>query len=179
MQPSNPTERRPLALIALVFVFFAPFIAAYWILSTPSGLDQLQSKAQGQWLTSDVKIQNPNHKWLILGVKDRLDNQQQLKLSNLHRALGKNREHVEVQWLDAKTVSSVFSDVSMDEKTEMDGKKIRKLIGDSNELPESVQSKRPVYIADPMGMILMAYHYSQIGKPLLDDIKHLVKHNPQ
>ena len=32
-----------------------------------------------------------------------------------------------------------------------------------------------VYIVDPLGNVVLRYSHEQVGKPLLDDLKHLLK----
>ena len=34
---------------------------------------------------------------------------------------------------------------------------------------------RGVYIVDPLGNVVLRYSHEQVGKPLLDDLKHLLK----
>jgi hypothetical protein len=41
--------------------------------------------------------------------------------------------------------------------------------------PENSASPFVVYVVDPLGQLVMAYDVETIGKPLLLDLKHLLK----
>jgi hypothetical protein len=41
--------------------------------------------------------------------------------------------------------------------------------------PENSSSPFVVYVVDPLGQLVMAYDVETVGKPLLLDLKHLLK----
>jgi hypothetical protein len=41
--------------------------------------------------------------------------------------------------------------------------------------PENSSSSFVVYVVDPLGQLVMAYDVETVGKPLLLDLKHLLK----
>jgi hypothetical protein len=142
-------------LMALVGVFVSPVLLAAWILSSSSNLSVFENNAKGQWLSKQFFVANQSHKWIILSLDDKLSHEQKQILHNLHILLGKNRDQVELRWVPSTKFLDEFA------------------------LDSTLGSETPVFLADPKGMVLMTYRHDQIGKPLLEDIKHLVKHNPR
>lgn len=151
-------------IIGLLLIFLIPIICAKLFLSDPNILQNLGNTSAGKWLSEEVLIQNNYANWLLIILKDQVDQQEINKLTNLHIALGKYQKALVIDYL-----SSSSSTLKLREQN------YQALIEYNHNQLSNAQYSPTIFIADPSGRVLISYSKFDIGKPLLKDLKKFIK----
>jgi len=131
-------------------------------------------------LLDDIET-GPGRKWvLIIPVDTSCDDvcQRVLYLSRqTHIALGKNTSRVQRVIVTEGSLSAEFEELLKEEHSEA---KVIDLAGDNTivrlkALVPNGLHKLIVFVMDPNGNVMMYYRPEQGGKPMLKDLKHLLK----
>ena len=172
MQSNSRKKLLLLAGIAFVPLFIAP------------GLAPSDTKNNGQLIQPPLEataLETPTRQWsiLVLTATDcDAPCQERLYLTRqIHTALGKDSERVIRRWVRSNPVSpDVWQTIgpehpglepwiSADLQTTLQ-------TYSNTEFPET---EAAVFLADPLGNIMMAFPDDKVGKPLLEDLKLLLK----
>jgi len=189
--PTNPPTNPPInkvgriKLLVIISIAFVPIIVAYIVfLYFPELLPDMTTN-QGTLIQPPIVLDHiamePGQKWvLLIPVGSGCDDvcQRVLYLSRqTHIALGKNRSRVQRVILTEGQLSANFVDLLDKEHS---GAKIIDISGGDTamrlrELVPDGLHKLIVFVMDPNGNVMMYYRPDQGGKPMLDDLKHLLK----
>jgi hypothetical protein len=184
--PTNPPINKigRIKLLVIISIAFVPIFAAYIVfLYFPEWLPDMTTNQgtliQPPVVLHDIEIE-PGRKWvLLIPVDSSCDEvcQRVLYLSRqTHIALGKNTSRVQRVILTEGRLSAEFEDLLKEEHSEV------KVIDISDNTAVRLKSLIPnglhqliVFIMDPNGNVMMYYRPEQGGKPMLKDLKHLLK----
>lgn len=184
---SNPPNNRVgrSKLLIIISIAFVPIFVAYFVfLNFPEWLPDMTTNegtlVQPPILLEDLEIKK-DRKWvLLIPVSSTCDEvcQQVLYLSRqIHIGLGKNASRVQRVILTEGGISTEFEDLLKAEHREAllvdiaDGDTASRLKG----LIIDGTYKLKVFIMDPNGNVMMYYRPDQGGRPMLKDLKHLLK----
>ena len=185
--PTNPPVNKigRIKLLFIISVAFFPIFAAYAVfLYFPEWLPDMTTN-QGTLIQPPIVLDGieiePGHYWvLLIPVDSSCDKvcQQVLYLSRqAHIALGKNTSRVQRVILIEGRLSADFEELLREEHSEV---KIIDIAGDETAVrlkalvPNGLH-KLIVFVMDPNGNVMMYYRPEQGGKPMLKDLKHLLK----
>ena len=171
-------------LLLLAGIAFVPLFIAYGMFFFAPGLAPSDTKNNGQLIQPPLEataLETPTRQWSILVLtKDVCDAscEERLYLTRqIHTALGKDSERVIRRWVRTNPVSS---DAWQTIKPEHPGLEpwISADLQSTLETYSRTQfpgTETAVFLADPLGNIMMAFPDDQVGKPLLEDLKLLLK----
>lgn len=189
-------SRQQLTLLGIFALFFGPVLLVMlmrssWWQYQPSGL-----KNQGQLVQPPVHLsldqtQDINGKWLILYVLDRpcdlgcIENVTALR--QIHRAAGRNGEHLAVALLsntqtDAELRSRLVAIYPEFSFLVDSGHTALKTLGDINTgLAKDKSDVDPIhtYLLDPMRNVILAYQTGADPTDIHKDLKRLLKWSDQ
>ena len=188
--PTNPQTNPPITkigrikLLVIISIAFVPIFTAYIVfLYFPEWLPDMTTNQgtliQPPIVLHDIEIES-GRKWvLLIPVDSSCDEvcQRVLYLSRqTHIALGKNTSRVQRVILTEGRLSAEFEDLLKEEHSEV------KVIDIGDNTAVRLKSLIPnglhhliVFIMDPNGNVMMYYRPEQGGKPMLKDLKHLLK----
>jgi hypothetical protein len=189
--PTNPPTNPPvfkigrIKLLIIISVAFFPIFAAYIVfLYFPEWLPDMTTN-QGTLIQPPIVLDGieiePGQRWtLLIPVDSSCDKtcQEVLFLSRqTHIALGKNTSRVQRVILIEGRLSADFEELLREEHSEA------KIIDIAhNDTAARLKGLVPnglhkliVFVMDPNGNVMMYYRPEQGGKPMLRDLKHLLK----
>ena len=189
--PTNPETNPPInkvgriKLLVIISIAFFPIFAAYFIfLYFPEWLPDMTTN-QGTLIQPPIVLDGieiePGQKWvLLIPVDSSCDEvcQRVLYLSRqTHIALGKNTSRVQRVILAEGRLSADFEDLLREEHGEVE---VIDIAGEDTAarlkaLAPNGLHKLIVFVMDPNGNVMMYYRPEQGGKPMLKDLKHLLK----
>ncbi len=166
-----------LTLVAIVVV---PIVAAYVAFFYLPAIIPSGTTNEGTLITPPLDARTvspdllPADTWLLMQPVDincSDDCQQLLYLSRqVVTGLGKNSDRVNRVLLTSAPISDGFSALVSKEHQDLD------VIQVSHEKLDEITAERPVlFLMDPNGNIMMYYSLDKAGKPMLKDLKHLLK----
>lgn len=153
-----------LPIIGLALVFLIPFICAKFLVTSQDILQYLGNTSKGKWLSEDITVKNYHSKWLLIILKDKINQKKIHTLNNLHIALGKYQNELAVV-----SIPNSLSTINSIEQG------YQSLIKYSDQQSSNTQLDSAIFVADPTGRVLISYSQSHIGKPLLKDLKKFIK----
>lgn len=169
-----------LSLIAILLVSVVPLILAIlmyfmqWGVPSNRTNNGLLISPPAQWqdlnaqLMSEANYDDSNANWTLLvqlnGACDEACNTNLYTLRQVHLALGKEAHRVKRSLIVS---SQNGMEPIITEYPNM------QLVQVSN--PEILSQGDGIYVVDPLGNIMMFYAFEQIGKPMLKDIKKLLR----
>lgn len=184
---SAPAHRGRRTLLILFAVAFVPLMAAYIVFFffpslVPEGRTNrgtlINPPAQALELFGEGPAGVAEGKWtLYLHTADRCD-QVCLDTAYLSRqvniALGKDSDRVQ------RVLLIEANDLSPEDRGRLsrDYPKMKLAFGANLSLPPALPTKEVrdvIYLADPLGNVMMYYRTAEGGKPMLEDLKHLLK----
>ena len=185
--PPNPPVNKigRIKLLVIIAVAFFPIFAAYTVfLYFPEWLPDMTTN-QGTLVQPPIVLDgieiDPERRWTLLIPADSNCDEacmQVLYLSRqTHIALGKNTSRVQRVILIEGRLSADFEELLREEHSEV---KIIDIAGDETAgrlkalVPNGLH-KLIVFVMDPNGNVMMYYRPEQGGKPMLKDLKHLLK----
>jgi hypothetical protein len=185
--PTNPPVNKigRIKLLIIISIAFFPIFAAYMVfLYFPEWLPDMTTN-QGTLIQPPIVLDGieiePGQNWvLLIPVDSSCDKacQQVLYLSRqTHIALGKNTSRVQRVILVEGQLSADFKELLREEHRKV---KIIDIAGDGTAVrlkalvPNGLH-KLIVFVMDPNGNVMMYYRPEQGGKPMLRDLKHLLK----
>lgn len=167
-------------LLALVAVAFVPLFIAYGLYFYLPVLAPEGTTNQGQLINPplDAAQINPElattGRWeLVIPARSSCDAscEQILYLSRqVIAGLGKNSDRVQRTILFGSAPDGAFTSL-----IEREHPQVRRLQGQAEELLSMDQSWPLIFLMDPNGNIMMFYRLDQAGKPMQQDLKHLLK----
>lgn len=170
----NPTKKGRILLGALLALTLLPMLGAWWLKASIDSNEPWGTTNHGQFLAPGTTLsgvglealssKHPSWRLVVVpGVSGCLDICQQALpvLRALHLRLGK----------DSRRVTRTFV---WDRDTEPEGASAEGHLP-SESLAAPVQLESGVYIADPLGNLVMQYHWNQVGTPIFEDFKHLLE----
>ncbi len=165
----SPKRGRTL-LGGLLALTVLPLLGAWWLKASIDDGEPWGTTNQGQLLTSDLMLSEvglealsseaPTWRLIVVpGTSGCLEDCQAAlpTLRALHLRLGK----------DSRRVTRTFV---WDESSEPDATHLP-----SQSLAAPVTLESGVYIADPLGNLVLRYEWDQVGTPLFEDMKHLLE----
>ena len=188
---TNPETNPPInkigriKLLVIISIAFVPIFAAYIVfLYFPEWLPDMTTN-QGTLIQPPIVLDgieiDSGRKWvLLIPVDSSCDEvcQRVLYLSRqTHIALGKNTSRVQRVILTEGQLSADFEDLLKEEHRKV---QIIDIAGDDTAVrlkalvPDGLH-KLIVFVMDPNGNVMMYYRPEQGGKPMLKDLKHLLK----
>lgn len=169
-----------LSLIAILVVSVVPLILAIlmyfmqWGVPTNRTNNGLLISPPGQWqdlnaqLMSEANYDDSGANWTLLvqldGACDESCNTNLHTLRQVHLALGKEAHRVKRSLIVAtsdgmETITSEYPNMQLVKITNAD----------------ILSQGAGIYVVDPLGNIMMFYAFEQIGKPMLKDMKKLLR----
>ncbi len=163
-------------LVILFGVGFVPLIIAWVVFFYFPDLMPRGTTNEGELLTPQVQANElglPVGKWSLLipvtGICDARCEERLFLARQVKVALGKETERVQrlmvtggVPESELSRVALLFPDMQI-------------IQTDQVKLTELLKRLDDVYLMDPIGNIFMVYSIDKAGKPMLKDIKHLLK----
>jgi len=187
VSPTNVNEeglrqsRKKLLLIA--GIAFVPMMIAYTVFFFAPQLIPSATTNRGLLVQPALDLSShlePDGQWLML-MPNRESCTQDCdevlhQTRQIHIALGKNADRVERLYIGEKPLAP--SEVMALEK-EYPNLQYRwdpRIVEDLASLEQSVdEGKNRVFVMDPLGQVILAYPKARVDKPLLLDLKHLLK----
>lgn len=158
-------------LLVLLGLGLVPMLGAWWLLSAHQDSGPWSTTNQGQLLAPGTNLegtgledlQSRGTKWRIIIVPEEDGCSTECLealpiLRALHLRLGKDSTRV---W------RVLLGTQSLQEETDMRNVHLERL-----DIQPSLDAG--VYIADPLGNLVLRYDWSQVGSPLLKDLEHLL-----
>ncbi len=172
------TGRARLALLAMIA--FAPILIAYVVFFYFPGWIPSGTTNQGELIIPSVDGQDISTElgqytsWVLMqAVASDCDEKctQMLYLSRqVVIGLGKNAGRVKRALLAPVGVSAAFRDFLRREHADV------RVIEVVHDLPGKASDEEPLlFLMDPRGQVMMYYSLEKAGKPMLKDLKHLLK----
>ncbi len=171
-------------LVILISIAFVPIFVAYIVFFNfpellPSMTTNNGTLIQPPIQLSELKLE-PEHKWLLLipvGKSCDANCEETLHMTRqIHIGLGKYTPRIQRVILTQTKIDSAFEALLAREHNEV---KLISIDGTSTlaELKRlaSGQFEQMVFVMDPNGNIMMYFTPDQVGKPMLKDLKHLLK----
>ncbi len=168
MTVSSEVRRSRLQLLALVAIAVVPLVASYLLYSSVQGEGPWATTNHGELLDPMPSAQTlkladgqslDGHWWLLVVEGQRCEAACQHaveQLRALHVLLNKDAERVRRGVVDARAVLGADP-------------------GLAPVLDESGLLGPGIYIVDPIGNVVLRYDYEAAGKPVLEDLKRLLK----
>ena len=178
------TDRSRLLVLVIAAIAFLPLFTAYIVFLYFPMLVPGATTNQGTLIQPPVQVNDGNlalsGKWaMLIPVKAECDNacERVLYLSRqVHIGLGKDASRIRRVILTSDNLSTDFLDLLAREHDQVT---IISSSGDAAAILRNVVTDPDgdpvVFLMDPNGNIIMYYLSSQGGKPMLDDLKHLLK----
>ena len=178
---SRSNSRRNLLLIAAIA--FVPMFIAYGVFFFAPELIPQNTTNRGQLMSPPVDLTGKlpvTEDWQLVLVprsacaNDCTDLIHQTR--QIHIALGKNADRVSRSVIFSAPISGEINAQLEDAYPELSiliNPQIMEVFRLSQ--PENSSSPFVVYVVDPLGQLVMAYDVETVGKPLLLDLKHLLK----
>lgn len=168
---ADARNRNRALLLAILALCLLPMLAAWWLKSRVEGSGPWETSNHGALLAPGtnlqdvglVELESGEPAWRLIIVPGETgcvgECQQALPiLRALHLRLGK----------DSRRVQRLFIGSDAPEGAEADH-----LSFESIQAPVTLNAG--VYIADPLGNLVMRYNWNQVGTPLYEDFKHLLE----
>ena len=184
IRPPKSSSQERSKVLAIVAIAVVPLVVAVIMVFFFPGLIPGVTTNQGTLVQPPVKINESslmaNGKWMMLiSVNRQCDNtcKRVLYISRqVHISLGKDASRILRVIITGEDLSGDFLDLLMREYGTVEiintgyetTSLLRDLAAGSGEGPV-------VFIMDPNGSIMMYYEPLQVGKPMRDDLKHLLK----
>jgi len=180
-EPSRGNGRKSLLLIAAIA--FVPMLVAYGVFFFAPEIIPQTTTNRGELVSppKDVSEHVPTSDgWrLITLVQSSCDAacaELIYQVRQIHIALGKNSDRVSRTLVTPSPLDSIKS---AELQVAYPNLEIRTDPQLARLLPASKAGANPngfvVYVVDPLGQVVMAYDTERVGKPLLLDLKHLLK----
>ncbi|HTO56765.1 MAG TPA: hypothetical protein VMJ74_03170 [Pseudomonadales bacterium] len=177
--PTAPTIRRNrIMLVGLFAIAIVPLLGAYWFYETARSskpwattnrgelLDPIVSVADLKFVPVDGKASMiSGHWWLVVVEADGCPQECQgavHQLHQLHILLGRDASRV-------RRALVSLGEVPLDESVQKNYPELVLFNGPNGAL------RSGVYIIDPLGNVVMRYEYRNADKPVLEDMKQLLK----
>ena len=168
---ADATNRSRAFLIAILALCLLPMLAAWWLKSSVEESGPWETTNHGTLMTPGtnlesiglVTLESNEATWRLIIVPGEKgcggECQQALPtLRALHLRLGK----------DSGRVQRVFVGSDAPEGAEADHLSFESILA-------PVMLNAGVYIADPLGNLVLRYDWNQVGTPLYEDFKHLLE----
>ncbi len=168
---ANARNRNRALLVAILALCLLPMLAAWWLKNRVEGSGPWETTNHGTLMTPGtglegvglVTLDSSEATWRLIIVPGETgcggECQQALPtLRALHLRLGK----------DSGRVQRVFVGSDAPEGAESDHLSFESILA-------PVKLDAGVYIADPLGNLVLRYDWKQVGTPLYEDFKHLLE----
>lgn len=165
-------------LVVLFSIGFVPLIIAWVIFFYFPGLMPSGTTNEGQLISppvsaSELGLESDSGKWTLLvpvkGDCNEICEQRFYLARQVNIALGKESDRVQRRLIDIGASSSALIHLAEEfpdqEVAKVPGETFRRLLKD----------EAAIYLMDPVGNVFMVYSPEKAGKPMLKDIKHLLK----
>jgi len=177
------TDRSKVLMLVIAAIAFVPLFIAGLVFFYFPALVPGTTTNQGTLIQPPIQVNDHDlalrGKWaMLIPVKAECDDacERVLYLSRqVHIALGKDASRIQRVILTAETLSTDFRDLLAREYSQVT---IISLGRDATAILRNVTDPAGdpvVFLMDPNGNVMMYYLSSQGGKPMLDDLKHLLK----
>ena len=171
-------------LLLLAGIAFIPLFIAYGMFFFAPGLAPSDTKNNGQLIQPPLEaaaLETPTRQWSILVLTandcDALCENRLYLTRQIHTALGKDSERVIRRWVRPTPVSPDVWETLGPEHPGLEPW----VSADLETILETYSNTKfpeievAVFLADPLGNIMMAFPDDKVGKPLLEDLKLLLK----
>jgi cytochrome oxidase Cu insertion factor (SCO1/SenC/PrrC family) len=177
MNETTTISQNRRSLVVLFAIGFVPVIIAWVVFFYFPQLMPTGTTNEGELITPPVQAETlglagQTGEWTLIlpiGANCNEDCQERLYLARqVNVALGKEapRVHRLALWTNGMgPAAEVLGEYPELESLPVDGSLVASTLGDLNR----------IYLMDPLGNIFMVYSVDKAGKPMLKDIKHLLK----
>ena len=171
-------------LLLLAGIAFVPLFIAYGMFFFAPGLAPSDTKNNGRLIQPPLEataLETTTRQWSILVLTSNdcdASCEERLYLTRqIHTALGKDSERVIRRWVRSNPASPDAWQIIEPEHPGLEPW-ISADLQSTLETYSNTQlpgTEAAVFLADPLGNIMMAFPDDQVGKPLLEDLKLLLK----
>lgn len=171
-------------LLIIISMSFGPILAAYIVFYNFPGLAPTSRTNEGTLINPPIQggeLVSTNNKWTLmipLGSTCDAVCEEVLHLSRqIHISLGKNTPRVQRVIVTNGSLQEPLLGLLKKEhgKTEIVDINGSELGGQLQQLIDAVQMQSLVFLMDPNGNVMMYYPPEKVGKPMLKDLKLLLK----